>query len=327
VLPNNIGAFIWSDGTNYHALILPVGRPLLAENNLADVGDAETARDNLGLGTAAVRADTDFPRTDAAQSLTAAQKVQVQQNAGIPAIMRSYLAGLTLSTAGSSATFGVADGVATDSANADVMSLASSYTKTTSAWAVGSGNGSLDTGSIANNTWYHVWLIKRTDTNVVDVLISLSATSPTMPTNYTLKRRIGSMKTNASAQWVAFTQNGDEFLWATTVLDVSIAAISTTAASVTLSVPTGVKVMALFSGLMVPTNANYIYFYALDRGAKTATVASGNISLALDVSGQAGGTFSVRSNTSAQIGVVGNNPAGTYNIGTYGWMDTRGRYD
>ena len=48
-----------------------------------------------------------------------------------------------------------------------LLSLASAYTKTTSAWGVGTGNGSLDTGSIANSTWYHVYLIKRVDTGVV----------------------------------------------------------------------------------------------------------------------------------------------------------------
>jgi hypothetical protein len=88
-------------------------------------------------------------------------------------VLRSYLAGLTLSTAGSSATFSVAAGVAADSTNADMMTLSGSISKTTSSWTAGSGNGALDTGAIANNTWYHAYLIKRTDTQIVDVLISL----------------------------------------------------------------------------------------------------------------------------------------------------------
>lgn len=60
-----------------------------------------------------------------------------------PVFHRSYLAGLTLSTAGSSATFGISAGVAVDSTNAGFMSLASAYTKTTSAWAVGTATGAL----------------------------------------------------------------------------------------------------------------------------------------------------------------------------------------
>src|SRR5581483_6632569 len=89
--------------------------------------------------------------------------------------LQNYLTGLTLSTAGSSATFSVAAGEAMDSTNVALMILAASISKTTSSWAVGSGNGGLDTGAIATSTWYHVWLIQRPDTGVVDVLISTSA--------------------------------------------------------------------------------------------------------------------------------------------------------
>lgn len=65
-----------------------------------------------------------------------------------------------------------------------LITLASAITKNAAnAWAVGTGNGSLDTGAIANSTYYG-YLIQRSDTGVVDVLTSLSATSPTMPASY-----------------------------------------------------------------------------------------------------------------------------------------------
>ena len=47
------------------------------------------------------------------------------------------------------------------------MTLAAAISKTTSAWAVGTGNGALDTGTIANSTWYHVYVIERTDTGAL----------------------------------------------------------------------------------------------------------------------------------------------------------------
>ena len=72
------------------------------------------------------------------------------------------------------ATFGIAAGVAADSTAAAMMSLASAYTKTTAAWAVGSTSGALDTGVIAASTWYHVYLIRRTDTGVVDVRFGIA---------------------------------------------------------------------------------------------------------------------------------------------------------
>ena len=69
---------------------------------------------------------------------------------GSPAF-RNFISGLTLSTAGSSATMSIAAGVAMDSTNTYLMQLSSAISKTTSAWAVGSGNGGLDAGTIKSS--------------------------------------------------------------------------------------------------------------------------------------------------------------------------------
>lgn len=52
-----------------------------------------------------------------------------------------------------------------------------------------SGAGGLDTGTIANNTWYSVWIIYNGST--VSGLLSTSATTPTLPSGYTYKARVG----------------------------------------------------------------------------------------------------------------------------------------
>jgi hypothetical protein len=272
-----------------------VGQPgagdLTAANNLSDVASAVTALKNLGA----------------------------------PAALRNYLAGLTLSTAGSSAAFGIAAGVATDSTNADFLALASAYTKTTSAWAVGSGNGALDTGSIANNTWYHAHLIKRPDTGVVDVLVSLSATAPTLPTNYTLFRRIGSMKTSSS-QWIKFSQKGDEFLWDTRTLDVNAVAAAASAVLWIINVPTNIKV-------------NVLGFFRLDQSGGSCTtivtspdesdqgIVAGSFTATVNASGLSPQTafLNVRTNTSAQIRVRSTGTTGIWYWTTLGWIDDRGR--
>jgi hypothetical protein len=99
-----------------------------------------------------------------------------------------------------------------DNSDADNMDLVTPIAKDiTAAWAVGNDNGGLDTGSVAANTMYAIWLIKRSDTGVVDVLFSTSFTAPTMPTNYDLKRLIGAMSTDGSSNWYRFNQNGDYF--------------------------------------------------------------------------------------------------------------------
>lgn len=241
--------------------------------------------------------------------------------------LRSYIAGLTLSTAGSSSSFGIAIGVATDSTGVSMMSLGSAYTKTTSSWAVGSATGSLDTGTIAANTWYHAFLIKRTDTGVVDVLISTSATSPTLPTNYTLFRRIGSMATNGSSQWAKFVQVDDEFLWTTPVNDVTTTTLGTTPTLYTLSVPTGVQVKALFRGFISSaTSFAGVVINSPDETSTAINTPAGNLTAQIQAaSTNALFTLNLRTNTSAQIRAVASAASTSLTIATYGWVDRRGR--
>jgi len=100
------------------------------------------------------------------------------------------------------------------------------------AWTVGTLVGGLDTGTVAANTLYAIWLIKRSDTGVVDALLSLSFTAPTMPANYDLKRLIGAVRTDATSDLVPFKQVGDHFtyLWNDTpVADIADASITSLA--------------------------------------------------------------------------------------------------
>lgn len=234
----------------------------------------------------------------------------------LDAMLAGVIFGLTLSTAGSSGTFGIAAGAASG------MALASAYTKTTGAWAVGTGNGGLDTGSIANSTWYHVFLIQRLDTGVVDVLFSLSATSPTMPTNYTRKRRVGSMLTNSSAQWVKFSQKGDEFLWDSSVLDwTNITPPDTSAHLKVLTIPTGVQVRAVcYAALDYVSATCNLYIKSPDQGGGTGLTLTVNSSTIHDAT-----QIAVRSDTNAQVSVLANNVGCQYQIFTQGWFDRRGQ--
>jgi hypothetical protein len=238
--------------------------------------------------------------------------------------LQNYLTGLTLSTAGSSGTFGIAAGEAADSTNVILMLLNSAYTKTTASWAVGSGNGAIDTGAIAGSTWYHVYLIERVDTGVVDVLFSLSATSPTMPTNYTLFRRIGSMKTDGSNHWILFTQTGDQFIWNVRVLDANSTSVPNTRTNVTLTVPTGVVVNALFSWFASPggSGTNVLITSLQESDQAPSNQLSDIIYNAGVLTTQ---DFARLTDTSARISVRGSSAVGAFSINTYGWIDTRGK--
>lgn len=339
-------------------LTTTVAGKLTAANNLSDLANVVTARSNLGLGSAALVATgtsaatlgllnanktdsgnntysgantvsgslavpTQAPGNSTTQAASTAFVAAALATALGGTVTRSYLAGLTMSTAGSSATYGVAAGVAADSTNVSSMVLASAFTKTTSAWAVGTGNGSLDTGAVANSTWYHVYLIQRLDTGLVDVICSLSATAPTLPTNYTLFRRIGAMKTNSSAQWTLFTQNGDEFLWAVPVNDISTSTQSTTAILYVVTVPTGIAVNVLGVGSIENGSAAAVL---LSSPATTDTAPTGTgVGWTITAGIFSPISYNTRTNTSAQIRVR-SSAASTSVFGTtQGWLDRRGR--
>lgn len=77
--------------------------------------------------------------------------------------------------------------------------VAQTSTKTINA-AVNGANG-LDTGSLGNNTWYYVYAITNATGSSVQGLISASATSPTMPANFTSKRLFSAYRTDGSAHF------------------------------------------------------------------------------------------------------------------------------
>jgi hypothetical protein len=68
------------------------------------------------------------------------------------------------------------------------------------------GANALDTGTVASSTWYAVWAIYNETT--VAGLLSLSATTPTMPSGYTHKGRIGWVRTDGSANLLRTVQYG-----------------------------------------------------------------------------------------------------------------------
>ncbi len=251
------------------------------------------------------------------------------------------LYGLTLSNNGADASndIDVAAGSAIDLANAHVMTLASALTKRIdAAWAVGTNQGGLDgTESVAGtpdvSTWYYVWLIKRTDTGVVDVLFSESATTPTMPTGYTLKRRIGAVYNDSAGTISQFTQVGDDFLLTDSINSYSTNDPGTAAVTVTLRVPTGFKVRA--SGRFIISNASAVTGSGLilssldqaDESASSANMMNANAGTFAGGSNLSAGDFSILTNVSGQIRArLGFSSADvTLTIRTTGWTDTRGR--
>jgi len=249
---------------------------------------------------------------------------------GISVALRGHIDGYQMSTAGSSGTMTIGAGTATNSTNAAYLYLSASINKTTSAWAVGAGNGGLDTGTIANSTWYHFYAIRRPDTGVVDVVFSLSASSPTLPTSYTQYRRIGSALTNGSAQWVKFIQYGDKFMWDTSSLDIDVTNPGSSAVTRTLNVPTGIIVTAIGEAFIVNSTSSdsllisqlSITDSAASNTAWPLCTAASNAAGSVDI-----GYFECETNTSAQVRSRMRVGTATTNlrISTTGWIDFRGK--
>jgi hypothetical protein len=234
-------------------------------------------------------------------------------------VLRSYLAGLGMAntTTSPNTKIDIAAGVCADSGNVAMLSVSAG---TIDCGTVGA-NG-LDAGSLASTTWYHVFAIGTAGGTTA--LLASTLTSPSMPSGYTLKRRIGSFKTDGSAHIIPFSQNGDEFLWVTPVSVVNDTGVAfpTSLTNLTMVVPTGVVVNAIFSGRFGATAALAIAF--------SSPVQTGTATAQANVTAHdRGGTIyaAVRTDTAGRIqwlaDSAGTSPARI--IYTHGWIDRRGR--
>ena len=122
-------------------------------------------------------------------------------------------------------------------------------------FAEGTNAGGLDTGSKANSTWYHCFAISKAD-GTADFLFSTSLTSPTMPTDYINKRRIGSIKTDGSGNIYSFYQYGDFFQWGLSQNDINTTTPPTSYTDLVLSAPLGIKTRVHLSCGMADTTTS-----------------------------------------------------------------------
>ncbi len=249
-------------------------------------------------------------------------------------VMRGHIDGLTLSY-NSASVVSFAAGQCTDDTGTFALTLAA-FTKTlqsSGSWTAGTGNNGLDTGAIANNTWYHCFVIAKADGTSPDILFSTSATAPTMPSTYTLKRRIGAFKTGVSGIANNWVQRGDEFTWNTYQNDISATNPGTSAVTRALSTPPGVRTRARgvvgFNATATADNPAGIYLSDLNSSddAPSATINTAiNYSTTAHVANFRV-PFEVWTDTSSsirsrcQLSTAGM----TLVISTRGWVDPRGR--
>lgn len=232
----------------------------------------------------------------------------------------------------------VSAGECRDEALFDNIALGSSFTKTVSgAFTAGTGDPGLlgSTPVPGPNATLHVLIIKGA--SGVDIGFNGSPTIAlgSLPAGYnTAYRRIGSIITDAAGNIERFYQSGDRFLLRTPFKSASTRnqSIALTGTSITLYVPSGIKVVPFVRG----SNNHTFYwtFYDLDQGitsfpATFSPTASQFIPVTYSNGyyyGIGHNTDYIMTNTSRQIGVIGDIAfASTFDWDVWGWLDQRNR--
>ena len=122
---------------------------------------------------------------------------------------------------------------------------------------------------------------------------------------------------------------GDEFLWAAPVTDMS-SAIGLTATLTTLTVPTGLQVLAkIMANVIGPSSLSVGAASIYSPDLTTLGGSSYNIGSYVNATGATGmrgfGEVTVRTNTVAQVNIVAWTASSTLTMVTIGWVDRRGR--
>lgn len=127
---------------------------------------------------------------------------------------------------------GVQAGVCRDITNTIDMNLGDCFGENNDSFVFGTVNGvnGLDTGSLANNTWYALFVIGDSrDINETGLLLSTSVTNPLLPLGYDAIRRIGWALTDGSAHFKKFYQAGsggrEYYQWDTPISVLSLSLI------------------------------------------------------------------------------------------------------
>ena len=241
---------------------------------------------------------------------------------------QGHIAGLTLSNdTDTDHDIAIAAGECADSGHDYLMKLSATLTKQIdAAWSAGDDAGGMFTGSVANDTWYHVFLIRKDSDGSIDAGFDTSVSAANIPSGYTAYRRIGSILTDGSANILEFMQEGDNFYWRAPVSDYAAAAQNgTPSASLTLTVPTGIQVVARVAVALGSSAGTSRYLLVLNPDMTDLAASSSNYSIQTSDSAagySAGQVVQVKTNTSAQLKYN----ATTTNIAifmTQGWIDAR----
>jgi hypothetical protein len=250
---------------------------------------------------------------------------------------QGYLFGLTIENNGGSPfdTLDINIGRCRSSDNTSDLVLSALMTKyANTAWNQGTNAGGLDSGSLGANQTWHVYVISNL--TVVDVIFSQNGISPTLPSGYSLYRRIGSFTTNASSQVRAFSQIGNRFMYTgRPVASQTGVALGVGGNLISLNgIPNDLVVKPIIASQITSAVAWAFYesistYPSTDIPGINNTAASTYLRQGQAASMVGAYVLEVYTNTVRQIGIdvsaaISAGASGLY-IDVYGWYDDRGQ--
>lgn len=318
----------------------------MADKELSTITDASTPLDGtekyyiVQSGNTREAAGLDILKP----TLSAADQASVRS--ALSAALKGHIFGLTVSNSSADSDtdhdLGLAAGeAASDDANPVLMALGSAiYKKMDATFAEGTGNGGMVSGeSLPTSGTIHIWLIGKAD-GTTDVCANNHATSglsPTLPSGFVYKRRIASLRTDASANIILFSQRGDEFLLNVSEEITPVVNPGTSAVSRTLAVPAGLQFMADLSVILANSAggvAAAAWISPLDISDQAVSeTGPADVEAVFTSTGIGGGSRIasarrlVRTNDMSQVRSKLSSTDGTttLRIRTHGWHDLRGR--
>lgn len=161
-----------------------------------------------------------------------------------------YFSGFTLAnnSGAPNTTIDVGTGTARSSDNTVDITLTGTLRgilQSSGSWAAGDNQNKLLVGARANNTWYHVFSIRKTSDGTADIAMHPSTNpSADMPSGYAGFVLIESIRTDSSGNILGFVNAGRTMTWKTARQDVALDSPAPGNSTVTISTPPGRRVMA-----------------------------------------------------------------------------------
>lgn len=246
---------------------------------------------------------------------------------------RSYLAGLGLSN-GTDATndIDIAVGEARSTANDVDLVVSTAIGKQIDvSWATGGTTGTPTGGlssslTLTNDTWYHVILGLVSGTAEVGFDTSITGANLVTDHSFTNTRRIGSIRRDTATNR-AFLQRGDEFLWDVQFQDLTTNPGATTAQTLALRTPLGIRTKARLIVKTTDPAGNFMLVTSLDQTDTAASATAYTLTNSGSAAASAQNTECERwTDTSSQIRWrVSSTGITNLQINTVGWTDRRGR--